>query len=73
VKPGRLILISAIGAVLALALVFHAQETRVFRAGAARRDITPREPVPPRAFAAASSALPSNTRSSPLPTLIMDR
>jgi len=61
VKPRRLVLISAIGAVLALALVFHAQETRVFRAGAARRDITPREPVPMWGYASRHDALSQGT------------
>lgn len=56
-KPRRLIPIAAIGALLALALVFHAQETRPFRAGAARRDITPREPVPMWGYASRHDAL----------------
>ena len=60
-KPRRLIPIAAIGAVLALALVFHAQEARAFRAGAARRDITPREPVPMWGYASRHDALSQGT------------
>ncbi|MBI4875500.1 MAG: neutral/alkaline non-lysosomal ceramidase N-terminal domain-containing protein [Acidobacteria bacterium] len=60
-KRRRLALISAMGAIFALAVVFCAQEVRVFRAGAARRDITPREPVPMWGYASRHDALSQGT------------
>jgi hypothetical protein len=61
VKRRRLALVFGLCGLLALAVVFEAQETRVFRVGAARRDITPREPVPMWGYASRHDALSQGT------------